>query len=317
MRKTPSKTRLAVASILCGAAVSLLFAPQSITANLRTAVLDASAPGQQLACALVVSGREHWHRLRNSKSVRDQLVQLKSQRDNWKHRYRKLQTATAVLRDKLDELEHSGAAPYRPADSEPLLLPNLITARVIGVETATQWRAGRFIDKGLADGLRGDSIVLEDDGPVIDQGRSSGLEAAQPVYSGRAVVGKIARVGRQISTVQPVTDPQYRGWARIYRDSSRGMLPGPEGILEGRGNRLCRLTLVGSTETVSAGDNVYTANRGSTLPFPMYYGKVVRAELKPGALQWDVWVEPALSEVTMPKVMVLRTKLNPVRVLGE
>jgi hypothetical protein len=42
----------------------------------------------------------------------------------------------------------------------------------------------------------------------------------------------------------------------------------------------------------------------------MYYGRVVRAELKPGEQEWTIWVEPAIAKIKTPTVTVLRTQLD-------
>ena len=46
----------------------------------------------------------------------------------------------------------------------------------------------------------------------------------------------------------------------------------------------------------------------------MYYGKVVKAELNAGAAAWSIWVQPALEEIELDTVQVLRETLNRARV---
>ncbi|MGH7127119.1 MAG: hypothetical protein ACREIV_01030, partial [Planctomycetaceae bacterium] len=101
------------------------------------------------------------------------------------------------------------------------------------------------------------------------------------------------------------------------RPTSQGLVFGPCGRLEGRGEELCRLTLIAPTEAVEVGDEVYTSDRDSTLPYPMYYGRVVRAKLRPGAPEWDIWIRPAAVEIDPKTVQVLRRRLNPLRPLAE
>ena len=49
----------------------------------------------------------------------------------------------------------------------------------------------------------------------------------------------------------------------------------------------------------------------------MYYGKVVRAELEPGAQEWSIWVKPAAVDVRLETVLILRRVLNPDRILAN
>jgi cell shape-determining protein MreC len=224
-----------------------------------------------------------------------------------------LRIENALLREKLSKADQN--SPYRGTVGQPLIVPELLQASVLGEETAKLWRAGKFIDKGTMDGVGKSALVLDDTSLLIDQGRDENLLSGQPVYSGRRVFGKVVQVGRWVSTVAKVTDARYRGWAQLGRRTSQGLLFEGTGILEGRGEPLCRLELVKLRELVSVGDEVYTANRDSTLPYPMYYGKVV--QVKPGTQFWEIWVKPAVNETNLQTVQVLRKKFNPIRMLGE
>ena len=85
--------------------------------------------------------------------------------------------------------------------------------------------------------------------------------------------------------------------------------------MEGQGEKLCRLRYVPGTEPVEVGDEVYTGDQTGTQTYPMYYGRVVRAELNPGDQEWDIWVEPAIKTLNAPTVTVLRTQLDLSRTL--
>ena len=161
-----------------------------------------------------------------------------------------------------------------------------------------------MLERGAVDGVRESTLVLEDNRSLLDQGADAGLAPGQPVYSGRNVVGKIAVVGRWTSTVCPVTDPEFRGLAQLARSSGNRLLFGPQAILVGCGERLCRLTLIPATEPVSVGDEVYTGQRDAALPYPLYYGKVVSALIKPGALHWEIRVQPAVQRIAAPTVQI-------------
>ena len=145
----------------------------------------------------------------------------------------------------------------------------------------------------------------------------TGLADGQPVYSGRSIIGKIAVAGRWTSTVRPVTDREFRGLAQLARKTRGGLIFGSQAILEGSGSPLCRLTLVPVTEPVNIGDEVYTGRRDATLPYPLYYGKVVSAKIPPGAAHWEIKVEPAVGKIKAQRVQVLTKKMNPLRQLAN
>jgi hypothetical protein len=75
------------------------------------------------------------------------------------------------------------------------------------------------------------------------------------------------------------------------------------------------LRYVSGTLPVEVGDDVYTGDHDGSQPYPMYYGKVVRAELNPGDQDWTIWVEPAIQNLKTPTVTVLRTQLDASRTL--
>ena len=158
--------------------------------------------------------------------------------------------------------------------------------------------------------------MLDGDAKLIDQGTAVRIDANDPVYADRIVVGRIAKVGSWTSTLELVTDKKFHGLACVMRETAEGWLPGPEGILSGDGTNHCRLE-VESAEPVKVGDAVCTVPDDGVLPLRMYYGRVIQVDLQPGSLHWEVKVEPAFKELRLRTVSVLRTKLNPARILAN
>ncbi|HUG92040.1 MAG TPA: rod shape-determining protein MreC [Planctomycetaceae bacterium] len=306
---------IAVAALSAGA-VGLFLASPDLTRAIRAAVRDATRPGQRVAAAAVRSGEDLLARLRRDDGGTERK-RLHTQLDAWKLRARRLALETATVREQMGRLRETGPSPLTPVPSEPLVSAELIAASVLGAEHARQWRAGQFIDKGTLDGVPESALVLEATEPVLDQGATSGVEPGQPVYAGRCVVGRVAHAGRWMSTVQPVTHPEYRGFAQIVRRADESSVFGPRGILEGAGGPLCRLRIVDATASVEVGDEVYTGERDGTLPFPMYYGTIVSAELDAQTLEWDIRVQPAVRELAGHTVCVLRRSVNPLRLTAE
>ena len=195
-----------------------------------------------------------------------------------------MQAQNGLLQKQLTTLQQNGVSPYRGAPAKPLVVPQLLEAAVLGQDSAAAWRAGTLIDRGAADGLRESTLVLEEENPLVDQGADAGLETGQPVYAGRTVVGKIDVVGRWTSTIKPLTDAKFRAKAQLARKTPDGIVFASVGILQGTGDAACQLNLVPATEAVSVGDEVYTNHNDDALPYPLYYGKVLQAELKPGGV---------------------------------
>lgn len=292
-------------------AVALLFASPEFTAAIRRSVRDATRPGQRAAVGALRGADQLLTRGRASDAAA--LRQTRAELAAWKLRARQLELAAALVREQMDDLQETGPPPIAPVASEPLATAELIEAAVLGSEHAREWRVGQFLDQGTLAGIPESALVLESTEPVIDQGETSGLTTGQPVYAGRCIVGRIAHAGRWMSTVQPVTHPEYRGFAQIVRRTPDGPVFGPRGILEGRGEPLCRLKIIDTTAAIEVGDHVYTGARDGTLPLPMYYGEVVAADLDPQTLEWDIRVRPAVAQLAGRTVTVLRHSINPLR----
>jgi cell shape-determining protein MreC len=297
------------AAALCAAAVALLVASPELTRAIRAAVLDATRPGQRAAASAVQRVDAALVRFRAADDAADRP--LPEDLDAWKLRARQWELEAAALREKLTRIRETGPPLAAPLPSEPLIAAELIEASVLGTEHARQWRSGRFIDKGTIDGIPEAALVVESTDPVIDQGSANGMATGQPVYAGRCVVGRVALAGRRMSTIQPVTHPEYRGFAQIVRHSAEGATFGPRGILEGRGEPLCRLKIIDTTASIEVGDHVYTGERDGTLPYPMYYGRVVSADLDPQTLAWNISVEPTVQHIEGRTVSILCRTINP------
>ena len=317
MASASLKSSVRAAVVCCGAGFALCFAPQSVTEPIRTHLRDAARPGQIVARVVVDFCQSELRHLDQNRQRDSRIAALQSEVNARKLRAQRLQIENALLHERLADIQKLGFAPYRSTERRPLIDADLLTARVLGEETAGLWRAGQMLDQGKFSGVRESALVLEDAGLLIDQGADGDMATGQPVYSGRCVVGKIARVGHFSSTVQLVSDPEFRALAQLARQTTEGPAFGAEGILKGQGEELCRLTLINSTDPVEVGNVVYSGDRDGVLPFPMRYGTVVKAELKPGAPHWDILVKPAVSGVRQKTVQVLRMMANPIRVLGQ
>lgn len=226
---------------------------------------------------------------------------------------RQLLAENAALRKQLEMARRESALPVELSLTEPLLMPEMTEARLLGQQAAGLWREGGLLDQGQNAGIRESSLVLAGEAPLVDLGASSGLKTGQSVSAGRTILGRIDQTGRWTSSLLPVTDPRYRGLAQLVRRTPSGTVYGGQGILEGRGDGPCTLRFVDSTEPVTVGDAVFTAETEDELPWPMFYGRVIRAELPPGAAWWEIDVEPASRSLQPASVQVLTTVFRPTR----
>lgn len=296
------------------AGVGLLFVPADVVVPIRALVRDALRPGQAIVRGGLARSRE-WLAAAVASQERKRARELEEELRSAQLQIRRLELQVAGLRERSRKLAAlQGLAPASNG-VPPLVTPRLIEARVLGEETAALWRGRKLLSAGGGEGVTESALVLDDARPLVDVGDDANVITGDAVYAGQIVIGKIAETGRYSSTLRLVTDPAYTGRARLARRTSRGLVFGTEGTIVGDGSDLCRLKHI--SEPVNIGDEVVTGENDGVLPGPMYYGKVVRAELEPGAREWLVWVEPAATTERLESVLILRRTLNPDRILAN
>ncbi|GAB4140814.1 MAG: hypothetical protein Tsb009_10350 [Planctomycetaceae bacterium] len=313
MTTRSAKESLLSVFIAVAIAVGFLFLPQNAAIRIRTSVRDAILPGHRLVAVVeekFVSLANRW--IQKDTTVTDEK-RLSEMHAKQELELRRLRLENARLQKRLASQNHLGVSPYRANDTAPLLVEEMIQARVFGEELSALWKTGWLLDKGSREGVGESDLVLRDEGPLLDQGADSRLETGFPVFAGRTVYGRILHVGKWTSSVQRVTDRGYRSHAQIVRKTGAGYIFGALGVLQGTGDSLCRLELVSSESPVKVGDEVYTASEAGRFPFPMYYGKIVRAQLSPGAAHWEIDVQPVIGKTPPEAVQILRRRINPLR----
>lgn len=285
-------------------AIGLVLAsvPAPIAETIRSGLIDIARPGQQ---ALFESAQRlaAWRSRDPSPRESDRE---RSELDAARLEIRRLRLANSRLTQETTDTP--SVDPQHP----PLFATNLVTVRVLGQETIQAWQAGRILDRGR--GLSPESLVVEPGHSTLDLGHAGGhargLARGQPAYAGRGVVGRISRVGRWTSTLQPLTDTRFRGLARLARPGRDQPVFSSRGMLEGTGDGFCRLTRVPTTAAVTIGDVVYTDGRDQPGDWPMVYGTVVRAELPDGAPHWDIRIRPAIDLDQLKQLDVLIRRFN-------
>lgn len=221
---------------------------------------------------------------------------------------------TAAVEAALARLDDERAVD--PSHAQRLLVPTAIEARIIGRQGRSFFSHTVELDVGLADAVLPRAWVLDPSLPLVDQGQSSGVERGHLVLAGRRVWGQVREVGTHASTVQRVTAAGYRDLVQLAGQSADGPRLRARGILEGVGQPLCRVRMVQSTAPVETGNLVLSAGGDELLPTPLVYGRIVRAELARGSLHWDLWMEPAATDLP-DRVTVVRVSLNAARLAAR
>ncbi|MDA1212732.1 MAG: rod shape-determining protein MreC [Planctomycetota bacterium] len=316
--------------LLCGTGAVLMALPDAWTASIRQTVRDLLVPGLTVTVTARESFENQWavwseslQTLRTptqDPELNKKIARLQSELDDAKLQLRRQQLKQLELTHRYEEFMRYGSSPGVPDLGLPLVNLDLLECRVLGEESSALWRRGQLIQGGSRQNIEESALVLDSPFSLIDQGADADLDTGLPVFAGKCVIGRIVKVGRWTSVVQPLTDRNFRGGlVQLCRQSDDGPLWGTVGMIEGQGveTNLCRLTAVPATEAVSVGDHVYTAIEDGVLPGGMYYGEVVRAELKVGSPHWDIDVRPAATVSQLQRVQVLRRIQNPQRPLAN
>lgn len=292
--------------------VALLVCPAHWTLGVKGSVARILRPGQAATQWLREQGRgmvtavtNHWNTVAQLAEVQEQNVQLKEENC-------RLTAQLAVLES---DQRATRAATYEEDADQRLLQARGVRARVLGHAARSFLAEHQILDIGSEAKIRPDALVVDLPG-LIDQGANVELQSEQLVLSQGRVWGKVVEVGPQTSTVRRVTEPGYRDIIRLATPGSDAddLRWGPQGMIEGTGERLPRIRLIEVTEPVAIGDLVYTASAKGLLPESLLYGRIVAVERPVGAAHWDLWMEPAVAPDEPEAVVVLRAEVNAVRV---
>lgn len=312
-----SEIKLVLLSILTG--IGLYLVPSAYSSRVYNLVRDAVKPG-----LVLVQQIKDWEFPAAKETQQASLVQqLEAKLSEAEQANRRLELQTLQLSEELEQLKQTGAPDYQSQAGERLLVPDLISAHILGESSIALLREGQLLNQGRMQGVLESSFALQSDLPLIDQGAMQGVKVGYSLYAGKTVIGKISEVGRWTSSLIPITSVKYRGSARIARKTDQGLQWGTDGILVGLGEGKCQLMQIPPTESIQVGQEVYTGevdrelplNMQSTLGQPMYYGRVIEAELPRGAPYWKIIVEPAVTLSDVKQVSVLRQIVNPRRML--
>ena len=335
MRRSGLFSWLITCLALSALSLGLLSLPDDFSRPIRLAGRDLSRPGQTITRAGVEVAQAGWQMIGDWQARREQLARLQAQLAEHLVRERELKSRLADASRRAQRAEAQSGSRLAGTPTLPLVVPELIEARVLSVETVLLLSGRKVpapgqLSTGKAQGIGENLLVLDQGRATLDIGTDHGLAIHQPVFAGNIVLGRTANCGSYSCSLQSVTDAKFQSPAQLLRKTDSGWLSGAEGLIEGTGGERCRLTGIDYRDAVAVGDEVYTpaadpllsgagteSGSETSLPPPMYYGRISRVQPKTGSTDWDIEVEPAAKTVRPTFVWVLKPKENAVRVLAN
>src|SRR6185437_16615386 len=290
---------------------ALVLLPPSVSAPLKGAIASALAPGQRWAGGGRAWAGGHWQRWRLRLATAEEQQMLSGEIAQLRQRNEDLERVLGLALAREESLQAERAS--SPAWSAPLVRSELVRAAVLGPQARSFLQRRELLDAGARSGLQPDSLVFAGSQAVLDQGQNAGLNADDLALVGRRVAGKLIEVGPQTSSMQRATEPGYRDLVQLAHDGGERLRLGPKGVLEGRGDPLCRIGLIEITEPVSAGDLVLAAGENASVSSGALYGRVARVERQAGDAHWQIWMEPAVGRDLPGEVSIVRLRWNPER----
>jgi cell shape-determining protein MreC len=285
------------------AALLLGCLPQRASIALKDAGRAVLAPGQQVAqsvLAHVASWFRTWEYRADSAGELRRLQRL----------VERLNEQNEALRLSLRQQSHEPLAAEQPTS---LLGLRAVEARVLGERGQAFLRGAAIMSGQRIPDLMTGSLAVDFAPAVIDQGENVSLAAGDMVLAGGRIWGKLIEVGPQTALVRRIDSVGYRGLVQIGHTADGAWKPLARGILEGTGNRLCRIRLVDATAPVAVGDMVFAAEEQGLIDSALIYGRIERAELAPGAAHWQLWMSPAADSELPTKLTILQPVVNESR----
>ena len=277
-------------------AVILAGLPQSWLAPMQGWTLGVLRPGQRVASVVLDFGRQLNARVASHFGNAAELAAARAEVE-------RLTAENRLLAERAGAYERRVAAAEarRPTAERALLTLGGIEARVLGQQARGYLIRRELLDAGSLDGVEPGALVLHG-AAILDRGEGQGVRSGQLVLDAGRVWGMVVRTGPNTAVVRTLTGPGFRDVVRLR--SARG----PEGILEGAGEPLCRIRMVDIREPVEPGDEVLAASLAGLDAPPPRYGVIERVEQPVGAAHWDIWMRPALTGPPPESVIVVRVE---------
>jgi cell shape-determining protein MreC len=179
----------------------------------------------------------------------------------------------------------------------------LVPARLIAPDVSGGRTAG-MLAEGAAQGVARGAAVLQ---RRLDRGTREAIERGEAILTAAGLVGVVDQVGPLTSTVRLLTDPRTSLMVQVITPRQGKWRAGPEGVARGSGDgRTVTVQGIPRTSDVAPGDFIVTSpSPEAALPAYLVVGRVVRCDLKPAALFYDLVVEPRVAIAEAGGVYVL------------
>ena len=141
---------------------------------------------------------------------------------------------------------------------------------------------------------------------VIDRGEKDGIQEGMPVLCPSGVIGQVLESSPHFARVLLITDHSSEIAALTQRTRARGMI-------EGLGDRSCRLKYVHIFEDILPGDVVVSSGMDRIYPKGLMIGTVSRLDKEAYGLFQEAHVQPAVDFHKLEEVFVIveKTESSP------
>jgi len=136
---------------------------------------------------------------------------------------------------------------------------------------------------------------------VVDRGRNDGVVEGMAVICPMGLVGQVMKSSADFSRVLLVTDHSSEIAALTQRTRARG-------IVEGMGDRFCRIKYLHVSEDVREGDAILSSGMDRTYPKGIFIGTVTRVNKKKFGLFQEAEIEPGVDFSRLEEVLIVVTK---------
>ncbi|PYV17321.1 MAG: hypothetical protein DMG07_06150 [Acidobacteria bacterium] len=190
------------------------------------------------------------------------------------------------LTARLQELELRDAARAQ-AGAENIRLRRLLALKeILALETI----GARIVGRGPAPDFLSSALV-------IDRGSEDGIQVNAAVLSSDGVLGRTVLVSPSNAQVQVITNNDAAVGALVERTRSQG-------VCNGAGDPLLRLSYVGNSEAIEVNDAVLTSGLDGIFPKGLPLGRVVFSQ-KGSSVFRIVRVQPAADVARAEEVLVV------------
>ena len=141
---------------------------------------------------------------------------------------------------------------------------------------------------------------------VIDKGTKHGVKRGMAVVSPEGIVGHVLQTSPHCAKVLLITDFNSSVDAIVQRSRAKG-------VVEGNGEKLCRLKYASRAHDIQLGDKVVTSGLGGRYPKGLMIGKIRKIEKKSYGLFQQAEIIPSVNFTKLEEVFVI-TETRPIEI---